>query len=290
MRRTCGGRWPSQVRRLIHEFSVSRAEGPLRDLIRHLVDAWGQLNDRHFSGRLSPAYISVTEPRSPRAWGDCSKWSGHGGRLQIRIRTSHVRGDVNRDKPPPPGKSLRYMPEGHDLKFRLRHLEDILLHEMGHQAEYELLGTEAGHGHAFAEICNRISDELGLGHVVIRRRKGDPRDLPICSEWPHNVRPSGWYGDLWATRSTPAEEGDAWLSRMLAMWPCGTPEDQAAFLASPIVNGGRVSTNGAGASAPEPSTWPATVEDIKPARQQLGWGQIKLGQPLRRHPEHHQPA
>jgi hypothetical protein len=43
------------------------AEGPHQDFIRLLAARWHEFNERHFEGRLSPAYLAVSEPRSPRA-------------------------------------------------------------------------------------------------------------------------------------------------------------------------------------------------------------------------------
>ena len=56
-----------------------------------------------------------------------------------------------------------------------------------------------------------------LGHVVSRRRKGDPAKLPIAADWPINVRPEGYYGDLWDEISEPDQTED-WLSQF---WRCG---------------------------------------------------------------------
>jgi hypothetical protein len=98
-----------------------------------LAERKHEFNERHFEGKLSPAYLAVLEPRSPRADGDCSLYSGHGGRLQIRIRPSHVAGTANQGKQPAPGKTIRFMRPDHGLEFRERHLEDILLHEMIHR-------------------------------------------------------------------------------------------------------------------------------------------------------------
>jgi hypothetical protein len=213
------------VRRIVNDFSVSKAEGPHRNFIRRLAARWREFNEAHFDGALSPAHLSVSQPRSPRAEGDCSPYSGHGGRLQIRIRPSHVAGIVNQDKKPLPGKTVRFMRPGHDVKFRERHLADILLHEMGHQYEYEVLGTKGGHGRDFAAICNRIGEALGLPPVVIRRRKGDSKTLPICAQWPSNVRPAGYYGDLWDEVTGAPEEGEDPVLRLVAMFAVLTADD-----------------------------------------------------------------
>jgi hypothetical protein len=223
------------VRRIVNEFSVTRAEGPHQDFIRRLARLWHEFNEAHFEGRLSPAYIAISEPKSPRADGDCSAYSGHGGRLQIRLRPSHVAGTVNQGKAPLPGKTLRFMRPGHGLQYRERHLADILLHEMGHQYEMEMLGTKGGHGKDFCAICNRIGAVLGLPPVVVRRRKGDPRSLPICAQWPHNVRPADYYGDLWDQITGPAEEGEDLVLRLVALFASLEELDKLRFLTHPIV-------------------------------------------------------
>jgi hypothetical protein len=40
-------------------------------------------------------------------------------------------------------------------------------------------------------MCNTIGADLGLDPVIVRNRK-NKRD-PICSRWPHNVRPDSHY-------------------------------------------------------------------------------------------------
>src|SRR5262245_31552504 len=113
-----------EIRRVVNEFAMQKAEGPHREWIAKLAAEVHTLNTKHFAGALSTAFLSVSEPRSPRASGDCSLFAGHGGKLQIRIRPSHVDGTVNRDKKPAAGKTVVYMREDHELRFRERHLVD----------------------------------------------------------------------------------------------------------------------------------------------------------------------
>jgi hypothetical protein len=223
------------VRQIVNQFSVERAEGQHQDFIRKLAEKWHEFNQHHFEGRLTPAYLAISEPRSPRADGDCSPYSGHGGRLQIRLRPSHVAGTVNQGKVPLPGKTVRFMRPGHGIEYRERWLADILLHEMGHQFEMEVLGTEGGHGKDFCAICNRIGGELGLPPVVARRRQGDPKTLPICAQWPSNVRPEGYYGDLWDEVTGPTEAGEDPVLRLVAMFGALERPDRFRFLERPTV-------------------------------------------------------
>jgi hypothetical protein len=265
------------VRAIVNEFSVAKAEGPHQDFIRKLATRWHEFNERHFEGRLSPAYLAVSEPRSPRADGDCSLFSGHGGRLQIRIRPSHVAGTVNQGKVPAPGKTVRFMRPDHGLEYRERHLVDILLHEMGHQFEMEVLGTGGGHGKVFCAICNRIGAELGLPPVVIRRRKGDPKSLPICAQWPHNVRPKNYYGDLWGEITGPAEEGEDLVERILALIGTLDEPDQLRLGADSMV-ADIVSKATASGGKPEPEPEPEAEGDqrLRAAMEADGWSQTTL--------------
>ena len=146
------------------------------------------------------------------------------------IRRTHVDGTFNRGKMPLPGQIVRFFREDHSLEFRWRHLADILLHEQIHQAQYQLGSpSKTKHDVEFAAMCNAVGDQLGLRHVVSRRRKGDPAKLPIAAHWPMNVRPADYYGDLWGEISEP-EQAEDWLSQILALWEAGTPPDELDFL------------------------------------------------------------
>src|SRR5690349_4138526 len=66
---------------------------------------------------------------------------------------------------------------------------------------------------------------MGLAPVKARRRKADPRELPISSDWPFCVRPGGphgaYYGDLWekveVEKEAPEEPATA-SEKLLAVW------------------------------------------------------------------------
>jgi DNA-binding XRE family transcriptional regulator len=125
---------------------------------------------------------------------------------------------------------VRFFCEDHGIELRWRHLADILLHEQIHQAQYQLGNpSKTKHDVEFAAMCNAVGDQLGLRHVVSRRRKGDAAMLPIAANWPMNVRPEGYYGDLWAEVYEP-DQAEDWLSQILALWEAGAPPDQLEFL------------------------------------------------------------
>src|SRR5262249_54286367 len=50
-----------------------------------------------------------------------------------------------------------------------------------------------GHGPVFAGECNRIGAALGLPRVRPAKARGKDGHLPSCAQWPHNVRPEGYY-------------------------------------------------------------------------------------------------
>ena len=80
---------------------------------------------------------------------------------------------------------------------RFRYVADVLLHEMIHQWQYEVVGKDEdsyhGHGTIFRDKANEISARLGLGRVRANRKDGKDKDLPICSQWPGNVRDGSHY-------------------------------------------------------------------------------------------------
>ena len=139
-----------------------------------------------FGGAMVVPYILLAEPSNPRRLGDCGPVSGFGGRLQIRLRPSLLRGthptwrDRERSEP-----------------VRVRFVEDVLLHEMIHQWQQEVTGkTEApyhGHGPGFRDQANAIGAVLGLSPVRTGKARGKDRDLPSCSQWPHCVRSEAHY-------------------------------------------------------------------------------------------------
>jgi len=163
-------------------FVLEHAQGPYASSLLKLYALGQEYNDRHFAGRLVPPYVLLSEPRSPQAIGDWSPISGSGLLSQIRIRPSILTG------------THRKMRAGTEYAAgRFLYAADILLHEMIHQWHTEVTGqTEDsmhGHGPAFRDMCNQIGRQLGLPPVGTKRQK----QHPACNQWPHNVRPVGYY-------------------------------------------------------------------------------------------------
>lgn len=141
---------------------------------------------------------------------------------------------------PRPGWRMR---PGHDLADRHRWLKDVVLHEMVHQRLNQLnhpgRHDQGGHGPAFTAECNRIGEMMGLPAVKPRGRKG--KDIPISSQWPLCVRPSGmyghYYGDLWEfieDETRPLTQFDklcATFEGFVAVWkdPRTTEDDIVRF-------------------------------------------------------------
>jgi hypothetical protein len=167
-------------------YVLDRAEPWHREHLRRLYESWEGWNAAHFEGTMCPPYILLNEPSNPRSLGDCGPLSGFGGRSQIRIRPSLLRGT----HPKVCGGSG----DGEGLS---RLAADILLHEMIHQWAQEVSGEveEAYHGHgpAFRDHCNRIGAVLGLPPVRCSKARGSDKELGSCSHWPHVVRPSDYY-------------------------------------------------------------------------------------------------
>jgi hypothetical protein len=173
-------------RRGFERFVLEHAAPWHREHLGRLFSNWRTWNGAHFDGRLEPPYLLLAEPSTPRRYGDCGPLSGFGGRSQIRIRPSLVRGSHPHVEP---GERFA---EGRRL-----FVDDVLLHEMIHQWQFEVLGDSepaySGHGPLFRDAANRIGKVLGLPLVRDCKRRGSGRDLPSCSYWPHVVRPAGHY-------------------------------------------------------------------------------------------------
>ena len=213
------------LRHQIFNYAVSVAEGPYKEFLPRLNTAWSEYNDRFFNGELTPAFILISPPSSSKAEGDCSHWSGYGGKLQIRLRPSIIDG------------SYRAFNPSHDLENRWLYILDVLLHEMIHtwQITKDLIERSyGGHGKFFTAKANEIGKALGLPEVAMRRRKD--KSIPIAPHWPSNVRPDGFYGDLLAEKKVkeepteePAADPDILLVATIAGYQLLTPEQQEAF-------------------------------------------------------------
>jgi hypothetical protein len=191
------------ARRAVFDYASTAAEA-WTDELERFGALWRKFNADHFGGRLDEPHISIGSPTSPKAYGEFTNIGGDGIRSLIMIRRTHVDGTFNRGKVPLPGQTVRFFREGHSLESRWRWLADLLLHEQIHQAQYQRGSpSKTKHDVEFAAMCNAVGDQLGLRHVVSRRRKGDAAVLPIAAAWPMNVRPGGYYGDLWAEACDP---------------------------------------------------------------------------------------
>lgn len=170
-----------------------------REHLGRLFVRWRTWNGEHFESRLEPPYLLLAEPGFSRAYGACGELSGFGGRSQIRIRPSLVIGSHPHVEP---GERFA---EG-----RRRFVDDVLLHEMIHQWQFEVLGDAEpayhGHGPIFRDVANMIGGVLGLSAVRDCKRRGTGANLPSCSQWPHCVRPAGHY--LGAYRRGVSTGGD----------------------------------------------------------------------------------
>jgi hypothetical protein len=180
-------------RRGFERFVLEHAEPWHREHLGRLFTNWRTWNGKHFDGRLEPPYLLLAEPAFSRAYGCCCALSGFGGRSEIRIRPSLVRGSHPHVRA---GEDYR---EGRNL-----FVDDVLLHEMVHQWQFEVLGDPEpayqGHGPLFRDVANRIGAVLGLSPVRDCKRRGSGMDLPSCAQWPHCVRPADHYRGAYRPR------------------------------------------------------------------------------------------
>ena len=219
----------TSLRKQIFDYAVSQADGPYKEFIPRLSQAWQKFNELYFDGSLTPAYIAITSPVSPKAIADCSIWSSYGGKHQIRIRENVINGEY------------KGFNSNHSIENRWLYILDVLLHEQVHQWQHEILdiyddGYE-GHGEEFTNKVNLIGLSLGLPLVDKRRRKD--KSIAISSQWPKNVRPAGYYGDLFKVvepkEPEPDDEPDEepeqdWLTKAIEAYRMLTPEQHPAFI------------------------------------------------------------
>jgi hypothetical protein len=227
------------IRAAIRDFSLREAEGPDRELIIALYEAFDEHNARFWDSALNPVPILITPPTSPKAFADASEFSGFGCRQQLRMRPACARGVFPigaYGAAPKPG--WRMLP-GHPFEDRLRWLSDVVLHEMVHlwlnQIEHPDRHDHQGHGKPFCAECNRIGAMVSppFPNVVPRRRKGDASSLPIGAQWPHNVRPGGehgpYYGLLWELIQGEEELDDGGFAALYGAHDKATAEAIAKF-------------------------------------------------------------
>lgn len=173
------------IRLAIREFVLKDAMEGHKEWLTTLYDSWEKFNEEFFDGALIVPCVFLAEPKTPRALADCTPVSAFGARSQIRIRPSLLTG------------KHKCINEAAPMKGRILFIADVLLHEMIHQWQEEILGNDEksykGHGALFAGKCNKIGEVLGLAAVRLAKARGKDKDLPSCSYWPHNVRPQSYY-------------------------------------------------------------------------------------------------
>jgi hypothetical protein len=167
-------------------YVIARAEPWHREHMGRLYADWGRWNEEHFAGALVAPYLLLTVPGNTRAYGDYSRVSCFGGYGQTRVRETLLTGEH------PHLRRGAEFAEG-----RSRFTSDAFLHETVHQWAHEVLDNlepgYKGHGPLFAAKCNEVGAALGLPPVRPAKARGKDRDLPSCAQWPHNVRPEGYY-------------------------------------------------------------------------------------------------
>ena len=172
-----------QLREQIRCYLLEHSEPWHREHLGKLTELWERWNAEHFAAAMVWPVILLNEPSNPRRLGDCGPVSGIGCRSQIRIRPSLLTGT----HPHVNGSA-----EG-----RFLFVADVLLHEMIHQWQQEVSGERDegyhGHGPAFRDKANEIGARLGLATVRTCKKRGKDKELPSCSQWPHNVRPADYY-------------------------------------------------------------------------------------------------
>jgi len=192
-------------------FVLAQAAPWHREHLTALYAAWHTYNTSYFAGAMTPPYLLLAEPKTPRFYGDTSPATGFGAKLQIRIRPSLVQGTH------PHLLHGSQAPAG-----RQRFVDDILLHETIHQYQMEILGVyEASydwHGPTFRDNANRIGTVLGLPPVRVSKVPKKEWGTPSCAQWPYNVRPADYYQGavchVWKLPPLPEEKLYAELARL----------------------------------------------------------------------------
>ena len=191
-------------RERFREFVISQAEPFYRKHLGKLYSLWEEWNDKLLDSALpAPPYISFGISDTNRAYGSYGSISDFGGRAEIKIRRSLLTGTH------PHVQSGGQFSEG---RFRL--IADVLLHEMIHQYQHEVLEVDEdsydGHGPTFRDVANDLSKKMNLeGEVRASKVRPDKRHIPSCAHWPHNLRKPGYYQGAytrkWKERLSPVE-------------------------------------------------------------------------------------
>ncbi len=187
---------------------TSLLDGPHYRLYKgreRLYELWEEWNEEYFEGALLRPDINLTKPSNPRRLADCGNrpvFVGDRRKTEIRIRPSLLVGTYT--------PALKRGSGSRDGQFLMA--VDVLRHEMVHQWQHEVSGAinkgSHGHGAAFRNKANEIGAKLGLPPVRSNRKDGKDRDLPLCTYWPHIVRPASYYLGAYvpASRDKPEED------------------------------------------------------------------------------------
>ena len=161
-------------RKNFSKFVQEQCDPRFEATLGELNKLWPKWNVRFFDGRMVVPYILFSEPTHSHRWGQYSSTSSFGAGPEIRIRPSLVWGDH------PAVRPERQFERGRRLVFA-----DVLLHEMVHQWQHEVVGereeTQAGHGPLFRDKCNDIGRKLQLPPVRTAKARG--RDSDLDARW-----------------------------------------------------------------------------------------------------------
>ena len=171
-----------QIRNSFAEWSVENGT----EFQIELYEKWEEYRVDFFeNASMVKPVIELLPPGRPITYGCYWPKNPSGLSGQILLRPSLYWGthpDINAEAP---------------IEGRVRFIQDVLLHEMVHQYQFEIINkpdaSYGGHGPAFRDQCNRIGKILGLAKVRTCKMRGADRELPSCSQWPHNVRGSDYY-------------------------------------------------------------------------------------------------
>lgn len=83
-----------RLRQQVRAFALHEAEPWHRAHLTRLYQVWEDANAAYYGGALVVPLIQLLEPITPRAYGDCSPFSGIGSRSQIRLRPSLLQGHI----------------------------------------------------------------------------------------------------------------------------------------------------------------------------------------------------
>jgi hypothetical protein len=161
--------------------AMRRVEPRHRGRLEQLYRLWETWNDRFFAGRLTTPRIVFDRSGVSSRYGSCGPTSRPDALSRIRLRLSLLTGSHPKVRA---GKK--------HAKSRFRLVAEVLLHEMVHQWQQEVVGDAVGdwcsHGAAFCQKCNEIGRQLRLLPVRIATDVSKDATLPSCAYWPHSAR------------------------------------------------------------------------------------------------------